>query len=243
MLEGQAAAAIPAEERIIVALDCSEERARELAQILEGHARWVKIGMTLYYAAGPDIVREFRDRGFKVFVDLKLHDIPHQIGGAAASLVDVGVDMMTVHASGGHDMMAAAVKSAAEGATEGRPKPIVLAITVLTSTDDAMLADIGVSRGMSEQVEKLALLAKGAGCDGVVCSPKEAAMLRVALGPDAAIVTPGVRPAGSDVGDQKRVATPADAIAAGASYLVIGRPITGADDPAAAFDDIVDSIR
>ena len=150
---------------------------------------------------------------------------------------------MTVHASGGRDMMAAAVKACAAGetggddaGTSGRPK--VLAITVLTSTDAAMLQDIGITRGMDEQVVSLAFLAREAGCDGVVCSPREAQGLRQLLGEDATIVTPGVRPAGSSTDDQKRVATPAEAIEAGASYLVIGRPITAAEDPVKAFEEL-----
>lgn len=231
------------EDRIIVALDCDAARARELAVLLKGRATWLKVGMTLFYAEGPAMVKEFREAGFKVFVDLKLHDIPHQVHGATASLVAVGADMMTVHASGGGDMMAAAVEACSKSASSDHTKPIVLAITVLTSTDEAMLADIGVHREMSDQVKSLAQLSRKAACDGVVCSPMEAHMLREELGPDAVIVTPGVRPKGSATGDQKRIATPQSALAAGASYLVIGRPITAADDPLAAFEEIVQEIK
>lgn len=229
-------------ERIIVALDCDGDQARRLANRLEGRATWLKIGMTLFYREGPGIVREFRDRGFKVFVDLKLHDIPHQAEGAARSIVEIGADMMTLHASGGLDMMKAAVDAVAAGSTSA-DKPIVLAVTVLTSTDDAMLEAIGVGRPMLEQVKSLAQLADRAGCDGVVCSPKEAEMLRGVLGPQAAVVTPGVRPLWAIKGDQSRVATPAKALAAGASHLVIGRPICQAEDPAVAFDRIVEEIE
>lgn len=232
-----------AKDRIIVALDCDAARARELARVLEGRATWFKVGMTLFYAEGPAIVAELQERGFKVFVDLKLHDIPHQVQGAAASLARIGADMLTVHASGGQDMMAVAFDAVAMNTPNGQKRPIVLGITVLTSTDDAMLADIGVVRPMQEQVESLAKLTMRAHIDGVVCSPAEAPIIRGVLGPDAVIVTPGVRPAGSAKGDQARVATPKEAIEGGADYLVIGRPITAAGDPCKAFDAIVEELE
>ncbi|MDR3053711.1 MAG: orotidine-5'-phosphate decarboxylase [Coriobacteriales bacterium] len=234
-----------AAEKIIVALDCSPEQARLLAAQLAGHASWLKVGMTLFYAAGPQIVREFKERGFKVFVDLKLHDIPHQVRGAAHSVVLAGADMLTVHAIGGCAMMEAAaqgIKEAGELMPALTKRPISLAITVLTSMDAAALAAGGVTRSLSEQVAALALQAQRAGLDGVVASPQEAAQLRELLGPQAAIVTPGVRPTGASVHDQSRVSTPAAALAAGASHLVIGRPITEADDPAAAFDAIAQEL-
>lgn len=234
---------IPARDRIIVALDCGADEAMDLAGKLKGHASWVKVGMTLYYAEGPSIVRAMKDAGFKVFVDLKFHDIPHQVKGAAASVVASGADMLTMHASGGADMMRAACEGAAEAAAKtGAPAPVTLAITVLTSTDDAMLSRIGVSLPMAEQVASLARLSQEAGTSGVVASPREAQMLRELLGPDAHIVTPGVRPAGADAGDQSRVATPANAFAWGASHIVVGRPITQADDPTRAFEDIAASL-
>lgn len=228
-------------DAVIVALDLPDaESARALARTLQGHVGWVKIGMTLYYAAGPDIVREMRSLGFKVFVDLKLHDIPHQVAGAARTLTRAGADMFTVHASGGRAMMEAAVAGAAEAAAKFRAgTPAVIAVTVLTSLDDDGLAEIGVARPAAEQVAALGVLAQDAGCDGVVCSPHEAAAMRQLLRADALVVTPGVRPAGEDPGDQARTATPEQAIAAGASHLVIGRPITGAPDPAAAARSIV----
>ncbi len=232
---------IPARERIIVAFDCDRERALQLADQLQGSATWVKIGMTLYYLEGPSIVQEMKERGFKVFLDLKFHDIPHQVRGAAASAAATGADMLTMHAVGGVAMMQAGREGALEGSGKDIP-PVTLGITVLTSMDAETLAATGVVRPVEEQVVALATQAREAGLTGVVASPREAAMLREALGPDTYIVTPGVRPAGSDVGDQSRIATPAQAFENGASHLVIGRPITGADDPARAFEDIVASL-
>lgn len=229
---------IPPAERIIVAFDCSRERALELADQLAGAVTWVKIGMTLYYAEGPSIVKEMKDRGFKVFLDLKFHDIPHQVRGAARSAAASGADMLTMHAVGGVPMMTAG----REGAAEAGGEPVTLGITVLTSMDAETLAATGVVRPVEEQVESLALQVREAGLTGVVASPLEAPMLRCALGPDAFIVTPGVRPAGADMGDQSRVTTPAQAFENGASHLVIGRPITGAEDPRQAFLDIVEQL-
>jgi orotidine-5'-phosphate decarboxylase len=271
---------LDAAERVIVALDCSEDEARQLARRLAGVARWLKVGMTLYCAVGPRIVAELREQGFKVFVDLKLYDIPHQVRGGVASLVRLGADMLTVHGSGGLAMLQAAAEgveqvgdrlyvplspvgdgvldvpschgpatSVGDGVLDvpslspcPPAKPLVLAVTVLTSMDAATLAQVGVARPLNEQVERLALLAREAGLSGVVASPWEARALRALLGPDAAIVTPGVRPAGSAADDQSRVATPAEALANGASHLVVGRPITAAPDPAAAFAEIAASL-
>lgn len=230
----------PVDERIIVALDCSRDEAMELADKLRGRVRWVKIGMTLYYACGPSIVAAFKQRGFKVFLDLKLHDIPFQIEGAAKNAALTGADMITMHTLGGGDMLKAAQRGVELAATERKGHTAVtLGITVLTSMDKAALASIGIDREPSEQVGLLANLALDAGISGVVASPQEAAMLRELMGPRAYIVTPGVRPVGVDKGDQSRVATPAEAFANGASHIVIGRPIMRADDPAAAFDAIV----
>ena len=235
---------IPARERIIVAFDCDRERALELASELQGVATWVKIGMTLYYREGPSIVAAMHERGFKVFLDLKFHDIPHQVRGAAVSAAATGADMLTMHAVGGVPMMEAGREGAAAGAEEaGNADPVTLGITVLTSMDAPTLAATGVVRPVQEQVVELAKQARQAGLSGVVASPQEASMLREALGPDAYIVTPGVRPAGSDVGDQSRIATPAQAFANGASHLVIGRPITAAEEPSRAFEEIVASLQ
>jgi len=228
-------------ERIIVALDTDAHTALALARTLQGKVEWLKVGMTLYYAEGPEIVTQLRDMGFKIFVDLKLHDIPHQVEGAAREISRLGASMFTVHASGGGAMMAAAVKGACESSQEcGLDTPDVIAVTVLTSMDDAGLADIGVAGSSAGQVERLAQLARNAGVQGVVCSPLEAARMRELLGPEALVVTPGVRPAGSDAGDQSRIATPRAAVEAGASHLVIGRPITAAEEPGAAVERIVE---
>lgn len=227
-------------ESIIVALDTEAHTALSLARALQGRVKWVKVGMTLYYAEGPQIVAQFRDMGFQVFLDLKLHDIPHQVEGAARQISRLGVSMLTVHASGGDEMMAAAVRGAREGAAAaGLAAPDVIAVTVLTSLGDAGLSEIGVRVPAAQQVERLGALARDAGVSGVVCSPLEAASMRKMLGPEALIVTPGVRPAGSDVGDQSRVATPRAALEAGASHLVIGRPITADPEPGAALERIV----
>ena len=228
-----------AREAIIIALDMGREEALALCDRLGGTARWVKVGMTLYYAYGPQVVREMHDRGLKVFLDLKLHDIPFQIEGAAESASRVGADILSIHGLGGSAMIAGARRGVEKVAPERDERTRLVAISVLTSMDQAALEEIGVSLPVADEVARLAKMAVGAGSDGIVCSPKEAADMRALLGPDALIVTPGVRPAGAAVGDQKRVATPAAAIQAGASKLVIGRPITQAPDPVAAFQAIV----
>jgi len=229
-------------DRVIVALDMPDaERALELARSLKGQVRWVKVGMTLFYAEGPTIVRDLRALGFKVFVDLKLHDIPHQVRGACRTLVRMGADMFTVHASGGRVMLEAAVQETAQVAAKfGILKPAVVAVTVLTSLNDAALAELGLYGGAEEHALALGRLSSECGCDGVVCSPEEAAAMRQILGDEALVVTPGVRPTWAESGDQARVATAQAAIAAGASHLVIGRPITAAADPAAAARRILE---
>ena len=235
---------IPYSDRIIVALDCTRDEAIELAESLRGRAKWVKIGMTLYYACGPSIIAAFKQRGYNVFLDLKLHDIPFQIEGAAKSAAMTGADMVTMHILGGQAMLEAALRGVQAAAAERKGKTAVtLGITVLTSMDDDALAQVGLNRTPAEQVELLARVAKESGISGVVASPQEAALLREILGPQAYIVTPGVRPVGVDHGDQSRVATPAEAFANGASHIVIGRPITRAADPAKAFDDIISSLE
>ena len=217
---------VPARDRIIVALDCPADQAMRLADQLSGRAKWLKIGMTLYYACGPTIIHAMKKLGFNVFLDLKLHDIPNTVRKSMSVL-------------GGKQMWVAGQEGVAEVCqSEGRENTITLGITVLTSMDNEALAQVGISRTAAEQVDLLANVAKESGISGVVASPQEASMLRKILGPDAYIVTPGVRPKGSDKGDQSRIATPAEAFAAGASHIVIGRPITQADDPAAAFDAI-----
>ena len=229
-----------ARDAIIIAMDCDRETALDLADKLAGKAVWVKVGMTLFYRYGPAIVDDMRARGLRVFLDLKLHDIPFQIRGAAFSASLTGADILSIHGLGGAAMISEGRAGVEEAAQErGGERTRLVAISVLTSMDAEALASIGVESPVAEEVARLASLAVGAGSDGIVCSPQEAAEMRALLGPDALIVCPGVRPAGSDVGDQKRIATPAAAIAAGASKLVGGRPITHADDPAAAFEAIV----
>lgn len=231
-------------ENLIVALDVDEAATLDLADSLSGVIRWVKVGMTLFYAHGPSIVSRLRDAGFAVFLDLKLHDIPHQVEGAARSVAGLGAGMLTVHASGGGEMIAAAVRGARAGAAAvGLEPPSILAVTVLTSMDDAGLRHIGVSMPSSEQVPLLGGIAMDAGAGGVVCSPLEAADMRRLLGPDALVVTPGVRPAWAARGDQSRILTPAEALAAGASHLVVGRPVTGAAEPLAAARRIIAEIE
>lgn len=228
---------VPRKDRVIVALDCDRARALELADQLHGKAKWLKVGMTLFYQEGPYFITALQKRGFKVFLDLKFHDIPHQVKGAAKAAAEAGADMLTMHAVGGIAMM----EAAKAGLLEARwveQEPISLGITVLTSMSEEDLQRTGVTRTVKDQVVALATQAKQAGLSGVVASPQEAAMLREVLGPEAYIVTPGVRPAGAALGDQSRVATPQQAFDNGASHIVIGRPITEQEDPAAAFEAI-----
>jgi orotidine-5'-phosphate decarboxylase len=226
-------------DMLIVALDFpSAAAALELACQLQGTCRWFKVGMELYYAAGNAVIEHLRERGFEVFLDLKLHDIPNTVAGAVRSVAGVGASLLTVHAGGGEQMLRAA---AAAASAPGSPR--LLAVTVLTSMDAAELSAVGVTDTPAAQVLRLAQLARTVGIDGLVCSPEEVAVVRESMGPGALLVTPGIRPAGSAVGDQSRVATPAEAIAGGASMLVVGRPITQAPDPAKAAAAILDEIR
>jgi len=223
-----------------VALDVpSAAQARQLVQAIGESATTYKIGKQLFTAEGPQLVRELVASGRKVFLDLKFHDIPNTVAGAVRSAADLKVSMLTVHASGGSKML----KEAAEAAAQSSAKPTVLAVTVLTSMADADLHEIGVAGTVLTQVLRLGALARQAGCGGLVASAKEAGDLRRELGEGFAIVTPGVRPAGSATGDQARVVTPRDAIAAGASHLVVGRPIIEAADPAKAAAAIVREIE
>ena len=222
--------------RLAVALDASErEEVLRLAGALRGRVGVVKVGLEAFTAHGPALVAEVRELGLPVFLDLKLHDIPNTVERAASNAARLGVAMLTVHASGGEAMLRAAVA----GAAKAQRPPAVLAVTVLTSLDDGALAELGIPGGASGRVAAWAALAQRCGCAGVVCSPQEAAGLRSALGPGFLLVTPGVRPSGENRGDQRRVATPGEAIAAGADLLVVGRPITAAADPVAAAEAIV----
>lgn len=232
-----------ARDRVIVALDCDRDTALDLAHRLSGRARWLKVGMTLYYAEGPAIVRAFKDLGFKVFLDLKFHDIPHQVRGAARSAALAGADLLSVHGIGSGPMLAAAREGVEEAAAAaGAERARLVAITVLTSMDESALASVGVSSPIAAEADRLARLACANGIDGVVCSPREAADMRGIVGADGLVVTPGVRPAGAALGDQSRVATPAAAIFAGASHIVVGRPITCANDPVEAFEGIISEL-
>jgi orotidine-5'-phosphate decarboxylase len=227
-----------ARDRLIVALDVPKaEAARALVDRLAGHVGMFKVGSQLFTAAGPDLVHEIVGRGEKVFLDLKFHDIPNIVAGAVSSATRLAVSLLDVHGLGGRAMMEAAVGALPAMGTR------LLAITILTSHDEESLGEIGVNGSMAESVRRLAQLAKEAGTDGVVASPHEVALVREACGADFLIVTPGIRPAGAARGDQARAATPAAALAAGADYIVVGRPITQAADPAAAADAIVGEMR
>ncbi|MBL6766033.1 MAG: orotidine-5'-phosphate decarboxylase [Verrucomicrobiae bacterium] len=229
---------------IIAALDVSDaDEALRLAERLAGAVGAVKIGKELFVTAGPDIVRRVRATGAAVFLDLKFHDIPNTVAKAVAAATRLDVQMLTIHTSGGADMMGAAEKAAQDAAAEsGLEAPLVLGVTVLTSMDAEDLAGVGVHAEPAAQVERLARLAADSGLRGLVCSPLEIVRLREVLPRDVRLVTPGIRPADSSTQDQKRVMTPADAIRAGADWLVIGRPITQAADPRAAAEAILASL-
>jgi orotidine-5'-phosphate decarboxylase len=215
--------------RLIIALDVSTAAtAQKIVAAVGDSALTYKVGMQLYTAEGPQVVRDLVASGRRVFLDLKYHDIPTTVGAAVAEAANLGVSMLTVHAAGGGKMLRAAADAA-----KARPELVVLAVTVLTSMDGNDLDKIGVRGTVEDTVVRLATIALANGCQGVVASAREASRLRADLGDEFVIVTPGVRPAGSAVGDQVRVVTPAEAIAAGASYVVVGRPITEAADPAA----------
>ena len=228
-------------EKLIIALDVeTPTKALDLVRQLHGVAGMFKVGSQLFTSTGPQIVRDILALGSKVFLDLKFHDIPHQVAGAARSAAELGVSLFTVHASGGSEMMQRAVESVDEVAQRGGVRSKVLAISVLTSIDATILSQIGITSTPEESVLRLVKLAESSGVDGVVASPQEIGTIRKAISnSEFLVVTPGIRPATSETGDQKRVATPAAAIAAGASYLVVGRPITGATDPLAAAHQIV----
>ena len=228
-------------DKLIVALDVdTPAEALSLVKELRAVAGMFKIGSTLFTLAGPQIVKDIVGSGAKVFLDLKFHDIPHQVAGAARSAAQLGVSLFTVHASGGAEMMQRAAEAVVEVAErEGTARSKVLAVSVLTSIDAQTLAQIGVNSSPEESVLRLVKLAEQSGVDGIVASPQEAARIRATVTKrDFLIVTPGIRPAKSDAGDQRRVSTPAAALAAGADYLVVGRPITAAADPVAAARQI-----
>jgi len=229
-------------DRLIVALDVpSLEEAQAMAARLAGVVRWYKVGLELYTAAGPAAVAAVKDG--RVFLDVKFHDIPATVAGAVSAATRLGVDLLTVHASGGTAMLLAAAEAAVRTAEIIRRRPpTVLGITLLTSGDAAAMAEAGMAGTPAEAAVRLARLARGAGLGGVVASPVDAAAIRTACGPDFLIVCPGIRPAGAAADDQRRVATPRAAIEAGADVLVVGRPITRAPDPRSAAEELAREI-
>jgi orotidine-5'-phosphate decarboxylase len=228
-----------AKDRLAVALDVPDAQAAlDLIDRLGDSCRWLKVGMELYYGSGNALLAELRSRGYRIFLDLKLHDIPNTVAGGIRSVAKAGAELLTVHAGGGGAMLTAAAEAAqAPGA------PRLLAVTVLTSMDTAELKAAGVCSAPAEQVLRLARLAKSSGINGMVCSAEEVASLRAELGPEALLVVPGIRPSGSATDDQRRIATPAEAISSGASMLVVGRPITRAANPAEAAWAILKEIE
>lgn len=224
-------------EKIIVALDFDEEaKALALLQSLKGHPVWVKIGMELFYSAGPKIIHEAKNLGFKVFLDLKLHDIPNTVEHSLKSLVKLPIDMINVHAAGGSEMM----KRAAQAVKSAPHAPLLIAVTQLTSTTSSQMnTEQRIPGDIVESVSHFAQLAKVSGCDGVVSSPHEVQAIKLICGSRFLTVTPGIRPSESDKQDQKRVTTPKEALLLGTDYMVIGRPITQAPDPRAALEAIL----
>ncbi|WP_430462896.1 orotidine-5'-phosphate decarboxylase [Thalassolituus sp. LLYu03] len=224
---------------IVVALDYSQASdALAMAEKLDPATCRVKVGKELFTSAGPSIVDKLQTRGFDVFLDLKFHDIPNTCAKAVGAAADMGVWMVNVHASGGRRMM----EAAREEVEKKSHKPLLIAVTVLTSMERGDLADIGLDIEPIEQVKRLAQLTQSSGFDGVVCSAQEVAALRELCGAEFKTVTPGIRPAGADIGDQRRIMTPAEALRAGVSYMVIGRPITQSAEPAVACADILKSL-
>lgn len=234
-----------AQRRLIFALDVdSFAEAQSWVGRLQGQVGVFKVGKQLFTRCGPDVVKMVRDHGAEVFLDLKYHDIPNTVAMAGLEALRLGVWMFNVHALGGPEMMARLVAEVDKHCPPGTPgRPLLIAVTILTSSTEATLRAVGIDRPVTEMVPRLAVLAKEAGLDGVVASPQEVGLIRQACGDDFAIVTPGVRPADASVDDQKRVMTPAEAIRAGADYLVIGRPISAAPDPAAAAAAILAEMR
>lgn len=233
-------------EKLIVALDVdTAAKAREIVSALHGIVGMFKIGSQLFTAAGPDLVREIIRSGERIFLDLKFHDIPNTVAAAGVEATRLGVSIFNVHAAGGAEMMRQTVEAVDQCVnSEGLPRPKVIAVTVLTSSNQATLSEIGLNADPEATVRRLALLAESSGMDGVVASPNEVGLIRAAIkNPGFIIVTPGVRPAGASAADQKRVMTPREAISAGADYLVVGRPILSAPDPARAAQQIVEEMQ
>jgi orotidine-5'-phosphate decarboxylase len=233
-------------ERIIFALDVSSlDEARKFVRLLKGRTGFFKVGLELFTAFGKEAVRTVQEEGGRIFLDLKFHDIPNTVSRAAEEAVKLGVDMLNLHASGGLEMMRETADRCRKMAEKmNRPKPILLAVTILTSLDEKNLQEVGLLGSVAEHVVGLADLAKQAGIDGVVASPQEIVPIRQKCGPQFVIVTPGIRPAFAETGkdDQKRVLTAKEAVAAGADYIVVGRPVRLASDPAAAMDKVIEEI-
>lgn len=228
------------ESKVIVALDYNDEKkALEFVDRVSSDLCRLKVGNELFTSAGPKFVAKLVDKGFKVFLDLKYHDIPNTVSRACEAAADLGVWLVDVHTSGGPVMMSAA----AEALSKYRERPYLIGVTVLTSMDSSQLNSIGVTAEPKEQVIRLAKLAKESGLDGIVSSAQEVTLIKTNVAAPFICVTPGIRPAGASIGDQKRIMTPAEAIAAGSDYLVIGRPITQAEDPVKALVDINASIQ
>lgn len=229
---------------IIVALDVPKaNEALELAEELGPFVGAFKIGKQLFVSEGPDVVRKLKAKGAQIFLDLKFHDIPNTVAKAVQSAIDMGVDMLTVHTFGGSEMLVAAENASNEKAKIlGIDSPLILGVTVLTSMDDANLEELGIQEGTQGQVVRLAKLAASSGLRGLVCSPQEIKLLREELGDEIQLITPGIRAVSNPADDQKRTMSPAEAIKFGASWLVIGRPITLAANPRAAAIDILNSI-
>jgi orotidine-5'-phosphate decarboxylase len=232
-----------AASKVMVALDKPYQSAAiQIAEQLQGVGCWMKVGMELFYAAGPSVVRELKERGFRVFVDLKMHDIPNTVRGGARSITRMGADMFNVHAAGGTKMMASAIEGANEAVQAGDAPhlPLIIAVTQLTSTSQETLnKEIGIPGPIEQAVVRYAQLAREAGLSGVVASAQEAAAIKQACGQGIITVTPGIRPRGADAGDQSRIMTPAEAVRQGTDFLVIGRPITAAENPKHALDQIL----
>lgn len=230
---------MPKNERLVVALDVkSLDEAKAMVDRLIPAVKIFKVGLGLFTLCGPAAVKMVNDKSGKVFLDLKFHDIPNTVASAVKSASDLGVFMLNVHSLGGSEMM----RKAAETVKGLSERPLILGVTILTSMDQRAISEVGIGKGMEEEVLNLAAMAKESGLDGVVASPQETSAIRKKLGKDFIIVTPGVRPSWAAAGDQKRIATPAEAIKAGADYIVVGRPIVEADDPAEAARKIIEEM-
>jgi orotidine-5'-phosphate decarboxylase len=237
-------------QRIMVALDFAEAaEAGKLVEALKGIPCYMKVGMQLFYSAGPQFVLDLKNKGYKIFLDLKMHDIPNTVKGGAESVTRLGVDMFNVHAAGGKQMMEAALEGvdkalAGGGLASGGIRPTVIGVTQLTSTSQAVMnEEIGLPGTVEDAVLRYAKLSQAAGLQGVVASPLEVTQIKAACGARFVTVTPGIRPAGASIGDQSRVMTPAEAFAQGTDFVVIGRPITAAPDPRAALEQIIASVQ